>query len=210
MLNMESYRDIIDGEGRMQWGSEDQTSLGLLKPPRYKILKNAKIQKCSIPWILNLIRYRKDTEPFYHSFMYLLVSLLSGIYPLPAAIRDSGNDFWVPEIGLDSSRFSFILLAEMHVVSGRFFWEQLGTKSFLFEYPRNKKWQVISTISACNAFIASYIIKNIFETLFSKIFFVQIFKYSKSTTQFKVRRSSVREYAVWLLNQAIVFYIFNF
>ena len=28
--------------------------------------------------------YRKDTEPLYHSFMYSLVSLLSGIYPLPA------------------------------------------------------------------------------------------------------------------------------
>ena len=39
MLNMESYRNIIDGEGRMQWGSKDQTSRGLLKPPRYKILK---------------------------------------------------------------------------------------------------------------------------------------------------------------------------
>ena len=28
--------------------------------------------------------YRKDTEPFYHSFMNSLASLLSGIYPLPA------------------------------------------------------------------------------------------------------------------------------
>ena len=28
-------------------------------------------------------RYRKDTEPLYHSFMYSLVSLLSSIYPLP-------------------------------------------------------------------------------------------------------------------------------
>ena len=28
--------------------------------------------------------YRKDTEPLYHSFMYSVVSLLSGIYPLPA------------------------------------------------------------------------------------------------------------------------------
>ena len=28
--------------------------------------------------------YHKDTEPLYHSFMYSLVSLLSGIYPLPA------------------------------------------------------------------------------------------------------------------------------
>ena len=28
--------------------------------------------------------YRKDTEPLYHSFMYSLISLLSGIYPLPA------------------------------------------------------------------------------------------------------------------------------
>ena len=26
--------------------------------------------------------YRKDTEPLYHSFMYSLVLLLSGIYPL--------------------------------------------------------------------------------------------------------------------------------
>ena len=29
-------------------------------------------------------KYHKDTEPLYHSFMYSLVSLLSGIYPLPA------------------------------------------------------------------------------------------------------------------------------
>ena len=28
--------------------------------------------------------YLKDTEPFYHSFMCSLVSLLSGIYPLAA------------------------------------------------------------------------------------------------------------------------------
>ena len=28
--------------------------------------------------------YRNDTEPLYHPFMYSLVSLLSGIYPLPA------------------------------------------------------------------------------------------------------------------------------
>ena len=31
------------------------------------------------PWL-----YRKDTEPSYNSFMYSLVSLLYGIYPLPA------------------------------------------------------------------------------------------------------------------------------
>ena len=31
-----------------------------------------------------LSRYRKDTEALYHSFMYSLVSLISGIYPLPA------------------------------------------------------------------------------------------------------------------------------
>ena len=37
--------------------------------------------------ILRLFRkilYRKDTEPLYYSFMYSIVSLLSGIYPLPA------------------------------------------------------------------------------------------------------------------------------
>ena len=28
--------------------------------------------------------YRKDTEPLHHYFMYSLVSLLSGIYQLPA------------------------------------------------------------------------------------------------------------------------------
>ena len=28
--------------------------------------------------------YHKDTEPLYNSFMHSLVSLLSGIYPLPA------------------------------------------------------------------------------------------------------------------------------
>ena len=28
--------------------------------------------------------YHKDTEPLYHSIMYSLVSLLSGIYPLPS------------------------------------------------------------------------------------------------------------------------------
>ena len=28
--------------------------------------------------------YRKDIEHFYHSFVYSSVSLLSGIYPLPA------------------------------------------------------------------------------------------------------------------------------
>ena len=31
-----------------------------------------------------VLGYRKDTEPFYHSFMYSLVSLLSGIYPFYA------------------------------------------------------------------------------------------------------------------------------
>ena len=38
-----------------------------------------------------------------------------------------------------SCRFSFILLAETSVVSGHFFWERLGAKSFLFGYPRNDK-----------------------------------------------------------------------
>ena len=33
---------------------------------------------------LDLMPYRKDTEPFYHYFMYSLVSLLSGIYLLHA------------------------------------------------------------------------------------------------------------------------------
>ena len=28
--------------------------------------------------------YRKDTEPLHHYFMYSVVTLLSGIYPLPA------------------------------------------------------------------------------------------------------------------------------
>ena len=28
--------------------------------------------------------YHKDTEPLYHSFMYSLISLLSGVYSLPA------------------------------------------------------------------------------------------------------------------------------
>ena len=32
----------------------------------------------------NMLRYRKDTEHLYNCFMYSLVSLLSGIYPLPA------------------------------------------------------------------------------------------------------------------------------
>ena len=31
-----------------------------------------------------LCHNHKDTEPLYHSFMYSLVSLLFGIYPLPA------------------------------------------------------------------------------------------------------------------------------
>ena len=43
------------------------------------------------PWIFGMavmqfLCYRKDTEPLYHSFMYSLVTLLSGIYPLPAML----------------------------------------------------------------------------------------------------------------------------
>ena len=34
--------------------------------------------------IKSCLTYREDTEPLYHSFMYSLVSLLSGIYPIPA------------------------------------------------------------------------------------------------------------------------------
>ena len=33
---------------------------------------------------LTSLPYGKDTEPLYHSFMNSLVSLLSGIYALPA------------------------------------------------------------------------------------------------------------------------------
>ena len=33
---------------------------------------------------LDTLKYLKDTKPLYHSFMYSLVSLLSGIYPLTA------------------------------------------------------------------------------------------------------------------------------
>ena len=33
---------------------------------------------------MSVLWYCKDTEPLYHSFIYSLVSLLSGIYPLPA------------------------------------------------------------------------------------------------------------------------------
>ena len=40
------------------------------------------------PWHQYLWRevssYHKYTEPLFHAFMYSLVSLLSGIYPLPA------------------------------------------------------------------------------------------------------------------------------
>ena len=32
----------------------------------------------------HLMVYGKDIEHLYHAFMYSLVSLLSGIYPLPA------------------------------------------------------------------------------------------------------------------------------
>ena len=48
---------------------------------------------CRTFWImlflnLNIVRscgcYCKDTEPIYHFFMYSIVSLLSGIYSLPA------------------------------------------------------------------------------------------------------------------------------
>ena len=31
-----------------------------------------------------MLDYHIDTEPLYHAFMYSLVSLHSGIYPLPA------------------------------------------------------------------------------------------------------------------------------
>ena len=33
--------------------------------------------------------------------------------------RDSGNDFWVPKIGLDNSHFSLILFLYPHVVPSR-------------------------------------------------------------------------------------------
>ena len=40
-------------------------------------------------------------------------------YNLPTG-RDSGNNFWVPEMGSDNSRFSFILFLYPHVVSSHF------------------------------------------------------------------------------------------
>ena len=42
------------------------------------------LQKCLENWPPRGTVYRKDTEPLYHNFMYSFVSLLSGIYPLPA------------------------------------------------------------------------------------------------------------------------------
>ena len=38
-------------------------------------------------------------------------------------VRDSGNDFWIPEIASDNGRFSFILFSFSHVISTRFFKE---------------------------------------------------------------------------------------
>ena len=36
-------------------------------------------------------------------------------------VRDSGNDFRIPEIALDNGRFTFILFSFSHVVSTLFF-----------------------------------------------------------------------------------------
>ena len=44
--------------------------------------KNPKVNLAGKHW--SRLKYRKDTEPLFHSFMYTLVSILSGIYPLPA------------------------------------------------------------------------------------------------------------------------------
>ena len=37
-----------------------------------------------LKWSMSLCYYLKDTEPSFHSFLYSLVSLLSGIYPFLA------------------------------------------------------------------------------------------------------------------------------
>ena len=46
----------------------------------------------------------------------------------------------------------------MTVVPGRFFWERLGTKSFLFGYPRNEKRQKSFPLSLlpCLSFFMIY------------------------------------------------------
>ena len=35
----------------------------------------------------------------------------------PFASRDSGNDFWIPKIGSDNSRLSFIFFERFHIFS---------------------------------------------------------------------------------------------
>ena len=52
-------------------------------------------------------------------FCIIFVSMHS-ILALPGC-RDCGNDFWVPEIGSDNSRFTFILFLYPHVVPSRSF-----------------------------------------------------------------------------------------
>ena len=79
--------------------------------------------------------------------------------------RDSGNDFRVPEIGLDNSCFSFILFLYPHVVPSRFsnrlsflgadfrFWSWLVlTRNKVVSFWISEKQEttkVVSTISAC-------------------------------------------------------------
>ena len=46
-----------------------------------------------------------------------LLAILCYVTPVS---RDSGNDFWVPEIGSENSHFLFILFLYPHVVPNRF------------------------------------------------------------------------------------------
>ena len=48
------------------------------------MLQVAQQELSDMEWSFNLPLYRKDTEHLYHFFMYSLVTLLSGIYPLHA------------------------------------------------------------------------------------------------------------------------------
>ena len=50
----------------------------------YSIQNVVKLGLLNLTRVLCCSQYRKDTEPLYNYFMYSLVSLLSGIYPLPA------------------------------------------------------------------------------------------------------------------------------
>ena len=86
----------------------------------------------------NYKNYCKDTGPLYQSFMYSVVSLLSGIYPLPAMhSHEQHAHYWLKTMVISSS--DKLLLFKIPLISA----------SLLIKPPLMFHWQHVNPCFTC-------------------------------------------------------------